>query len=423
MFSMEKNNNTSWKDKVETLGFRRNQLGNTLQIRHYSPKHMAEFKQILGVPEGAFKSTDSNEMSETTKLFAMNLHDDKQKTVVRDRLIMPILLGKRSLITTNNNEDRESMDEFLNDFVQGMGVDAYAAQSLDITKDNPLIINSSTSVAIFDKITIKSGGYIEISVPCSFQCNTMEVKYDGTASPKEYHILVTGQAGKNGEDGSSRPADLGKTPPALSTAKNGANGVDGTEGKCDCCHGVPKEDGTVGGNGENGAAGVPGSDGVKGSNGPQVFISIGELINDLTIYNSGGKGGDGGKGESGGNGGNGGNGGASKTCCAFYTKGGDGGNGANGGNGASGGNGANSGNGGEVSVSYKSTVGAHINTHCLRGSGGKGGSGGLAGAGGRGGNSGGRGSKPGNNGQPGTNGQSGKDGLEGNIGEINVIKK
>jgi hypothetical protein len=273
-----------------------------------------------------------------------------------------------------------------------------AAPDIEVTAANPLIINTAYSITDYGVVTLKDGGYIEISVPASFKCERLVKLAGGGGATADF--IITGVTGSAGEAGADQP-----------TAGPGNNG---SGGQCDSCGGIVKSDGT---NGTNGHAGLPGGDGRNagnGANAPDVNIDIGELQGRLVVLNTGGAGGDGGRGGNGGTGGNGGNGGSDVKCGATYGDGGNGGNGGDGGNGGNGATGGNGGNGGFVTVKYRPAGDSSVNKQDVGGSGGRAGDPGAGGHGGSGGASGGRGASPGG---PGTNGKPGVPGQPGQSGQ------
>ena len=275
--------------------------------------------------------------------------------------------------------------------------EAQVAQDITVTASNPLIINSNTTVTAYGVVTIKDGGYIQISVLCHFQAVTLLKESTSGASPgKGYDFLILGSNGNRGSDGAQ-----------------GTAGKDGTEGaalvvKC-AGDDIPGSPGGKGNNGGNGNDGLPGGD---GGNSPSVVITIQkDLQATISVLNQGGDGGNGSNGGNGGKGGKGGKGGYEGHCGAYLEKGGNGGNGGTGGTG---------GNGGNSIITFKSNNGSTVLTTNGQARGGQGSTGGSAGEGGEGGASGGRGAKPGDPGSSGTS--AGTNGHQGNLGGSGTIE-
>ncbi|MCW2479354.1 hypothetical protein [Candidatus Symbiopectobacterium sp. NZEC135] len=295
-------------------------------------------------------------------------------------------------------------DNFGNSFLYR----AYVAENIVVTASKPLIINSTSSVTVYGVVTLKDGGYIEISVPCHFQCSRLE-KVQGGSQSTAYDISVIGKAGDNG----SGP---GK-------ADNGISGGNGDNAKCNC-NVATNHPGTAGADGKDGKPGSSATDGKKGGDGPIVTLTIDDLASSISLLNRGGNGGLGGTGGAGGDGGTGGNGGKSDDCAAYHESGGNGGNGGNGGINGNGGNGGNGGDASTVTVIYSSTNGSEILPVNQNAQGGAAGLSGQVGAGGKAGTGGGDGAKDGNPGNPGE--KKGADGHAGNPGAkgaINLKKK
>lgn len=213
-----------------------------------------------------------------------------------------------------------------------------------ITREAPLVIKDPYAQMHYGTVAMAMGAYIEIRAGVRFQIEKLimadEVSESGTGKTEDpmlddkeqprqwrHHIIVTGEAGRNGE-----------------------NGRDGTE---------------WGGSGENGLS-APG----PGGDAPQNFtLTIRELGFDLAVLSTGGAGG------SGGNGGNGSNGydGTSES-----DPGGAGGDGGSGGNGGNGGNAA-----ALLTIQYASSKGCIVSAECAAAEGGNGGRGGIQGRNGK----------------------------------------
>src|SRR5581483_7845644 len=124
----------------------------------------------------------------------------------------------------------------------------YAAPDITVTPENPLIIDSTQSVVVYGRVTIVAGGYIEISVPCHFQCQVLEkVSQDGVASGAAYDFILRGKNGQTGKEGE--------------TGATGTKGGNGANAQCDQAGGCVKTDGKPGGNGGNASNGNDGYDG------------------------------------------------------------------------------------------------------------------------------------------------------------------
>jgi hypothetical protein len=268
----------------------------------------------------------------------------------------------------------------------------YQAPDIQVTALNPLIINRNSSVTNFGVVTIKDGGYIDISVDCNFTCDVLQ-KIAGGNTGAPYDLSIHGTHGGAGDTPAAKPA--------------GQTGDGGSNAECSCCGGDVAHGSTNGGNGVSGADGDSASNGHNGLNGPTVYVSIGNLIGTLTVAAAGGTGGRGGSGGTGGAGGTGGVGGNGETCGAFHPDGAVGGVGGNGGNGGAAADGGDAGNGGMTTINYTaSNPSSRVVASNLAAPGGRkgdAGTGGGAGAGGAGGSGG------GSQGAPGTKGNNGSD--------------
>jgi len=282
--------------------------------------------------------------------------------------------------------------------------EAQVAQDITVTAENPLIINSNTSITAYGVVTIKDGGFIQISVPCHFQAVTLYKEQGDTLPQGTHDFLIAGRDGTPGANGQQ--------------GITGIAGAAGTPGQAHCTYANCKN-GTAGGTGGNGGDGLAGSPGSDGGNSQQVVITIHDLCSDISVLNQGGQGGVGGNGGNGGNGGSGGNGGADDTCGTATVNGGNGGNGGIGAKGANGGKGGNGGSGGTSTIYCSTNNGSKVMCTNGQATGGTGGNGGMAGNGGNGGSSGGRGAIPGNPGSSGAS--SGSNGPQGNYGDSGVI--
>lgn len=281
----------------------------------------------------------------------------------------------------------------------------YLAPDIVITAANPLIISSASAVTNFGVVTIKDGGYIDISTDCQFVCDQL-IKIPGGSSPADADIVV------HGKDGVS-----GLSPDTKSQANKGD---DGSGASCDCCGGTVAHHASPGGNGADGLDGKGAGDGEHAVKfGPNVTILINKLSSTVSIAQRGGTGGNGGDGAHGQQGGNGGKGGDGTTCGAYKPDGAKGGTGGAGGGGGASGSGGNAGSGGQLSVHYSPetasnrVIASNSSSYGGRkGHPGSGGSGGMGGAGGdRGGSQGGNGSKGAGGSDLGMNGQDGERGV------------
>lgn len=387
----------NWTQKVKELG-----LDPEDHLKGYPyrivTKSLEQYKNLFSIPGNFFSKTGNNilEPSELKK-------DIEKMSLLRLRgYIIDHIMGKRTI-------KDEELIKAIEKKVKYFSLDVIASPDILVTAQNPLIISSNSSVTIYGKVTIEPGGYIKITVPCHFQCNTL-VKSQGNASNPEYYaydVLITGIDGIDASNGSP--------------GYNGYNGSPGSDAECDCCGGTVAHDSTPGG---DGGPGTPGNDaqsnGGKGGDGPPVLFTITSLQSSITLCNQGGRGGNGGHGGNGGNGGSGGKGGNGRNCAAFNPGGASGGNGGNGNNGGNGSNGGNGGKGGIVTVKYdEAAPPAQIiaaNLHAPGGNAGMGGHVGQGGQGGQGGSNGGSQGKPGDNGS--AAGQNGQAGQQGDLGTI-----
>ena len=274
------------------------------------------------------------------------------------------------------------------------------AADITITAAQPLIINNTGVLTVYDNVTIQDGGFIRITAPATFTCNNLTKIQSGGDTSFDVSIL-----GINGT-----PATAGTSPAAPGP------GASGGDAHCDCCHGSVSSGSSPGQPGATGAAGGDAmQDATPGGNGPIVNFSVtSTLTGTLSFLNQGGTGGAGGAGGNGAQGGQGGTGGNGTTCGAFHPGGSDGGAGGQGGNGGNGSNGADGGNGGTLTITVPGAAVKSIlvtNGVAPGGVAGLGGAPGLGGAGGLGGDDGGT---PGNPGALGTakglNGQAGQPG-------------
>jgi hypothetical protein len=281
-----------------------------------------------------------------------------------------------------------------------------AAPDIVITAQNPLIINSPNTITIYNNVTLKDGGYIKISVPCSFQCETFtKIPGGSSAGAPAYDISVLGNDGKIG--------DSGANPTQPKQANSGSNA------ECDCCGGIVAHDATPGEPGYPGPSGGDASTpGKTAENSPDALFTVfTDLKNFISFVNVGGNGGAGGNGGTGAQGGQGGNGGNGTTCGAYHPDGANGGKGGKGGNGGNASNGGNGGNGGNLNIKVPQSQTTNVSVTLAISSGGnKGARGfkGLGGPGGKGGSSGGSSGPQGDSGDSdGLDGQSGQPGSKG----------
>jgi len=282
-----------------------------------------------------------------------------------------------------------------------------AAPDIVVTAQNPLVINNNSTVTNFGKVTLKDGGYIDISVDCHFVCQTLE-KIQGGSSPATNDITI------HGKD-TSQPS----TPETPTQTKAGDPG---SNAECDCCGGTVAHSSSGGGEGKPGTDGANGNDADDAGHGPTVIIDISQLNGSVTLLSRGGNGGNGGNGGQGGLGGNGGKGGDGTTCGAYHPGGSNGGKGGLGGNGGASATGGRGGDGGRVTVNYTAADG---NSTIVASNGpGRGGNKGAPGAAGQGGNGGPGGSHGGSQGSPGDPGSQGADpgrrGTDGRAGSLTV---
>ena len=293
-------------------------------------------------------------------------------------------------------EDRETIAA-LEKRVGRFYVWVMAAPDITITAQNPLIINSTGVITVYNNVRIESGGYIKITVPCKFECQTLEkIQGSGTSA---FDVFSVGVDGTNDTAGNS--------PAQPTQAQAGSNAA------CDCCGGTVAHNATNGQPGTNGNNGgdAPGSS-TPGGFGPTVYFTVHEaLTGTLSFLNQGGTGGSGGAGGKGAQGGKGGNGGNGTTCGAYHPDGATGGTGGKGGNGGNGSNGKDGGNGGTLTITVPNAAAGNVLVTNGQAPGGGKGTRGFLGLGGPGGDAGGSGGSPG---QPGAKGDS--DGLDGQSG-------
>ena len=279
-------------------------------------------------------------------------------------------------------------------------MDVYALPDITVTAEKPLIISDSFSVTNYGIVTMKSGGYIKIMVPCQFSCQVLMKESGEVSSDGKYDVYVTGKDGVAGIAGDSGIA--------------GNNGGSGANAQCNCSTADQKAGN--GGNGSPGNDGKSGENGKDGSDAQFAGITIKDLQSNISVLNQGGNGGSGGNGGNGGSGGNGGKGGKDDKCNGSFEPAGNGGNGANGGNGGNGGNGANGGDGAHVIINFSSTNESKVVAVNGNASGGfscESGTGGKAGTAGESGGKGGSSGLPGNKGNNGENGRKGNEGSKG----------
>jgi hypothetical protein len=282
-----------------------------------------------------------------------------------------------------------------------------AAPDIVITGANPLLINSTGTITIYNTVTIKDGGYIKITVPCKFECQTLTKEQTGGTSP--YDVFVVGIDGANDTKG--------PTPPIPPPAANGQNA------ECDCCGGAVKHHATPGAPGTDGGSGGDAMGYAKpGQPGPEVYFFIDSaLTGTVSFLNQGGTGGAGATGGYGAQGGQGGKGGNGTTCGAFYPDGANGGPGGKGGNGGNGSDGRDGGAGGTLTIRVPEAQRTNILVTNGNAPGGAKGSRGLKGVGGQGGAGGSHGGSAGPDGKPGdTDGLDGRPGAPGTKGKTTI---
>lgn len=272
---------------------------------------------------------------------------------------------------------------------------AAAAPNITVTGSSPLIISNSGVNTHYGTVTIKDGGYIEITATCSFLCDALIKEAGGTAPGREADIVIhatdggVGAAGANGHPGT--------------------NGKNGGNAECDCCGGTVAHSATAGGPGTDGGDASPGNQGGNGGWPITVNMSLGKITGSVTLLSRGANGGKGGDGGQGGQGGNGGKGGDGRTCGAYHPSGKNGGAAGNGGNGGNNGSGGNATNGGTVTVTFDEAGTGSGGSLTPQNSGGTGGAKGSVGQAGSAGTPGAGGSHGGTSGSGGTQGQPGND--------------
>ena len=341
-----------------------------------------------------FSNSAEAPLSQLTALDIPNAPDIKVRAA-----IVGYLSGQLRL----NQETQEAIDERF----PCIPLHVFQGQNIDVTADKPLIISSTSAVTNFGVVTIKDGGYIDISIDCQFVCDEL-VKIPGGSSKAAADIVVHG---KNGTDGIS-PA----------TAQQAGKGDDGPGAACDCCGGIVAHYAGIGGDGAPGLDGVGASGGGNAAKyGPRVSILINKLCSPISIIQQGGNGGKGGDGANGQQGGNGGKGGDGTTCGAYQPDGAKGGAGGNGGGGGASASGGNGGAGGNLTVQYVAASGELILGNNYGGIGGVKGQPGNGGSGGMGGAGGARGGVQGNNGgKGGVGADNGNDGSDGDRGTFTI---
>lgn len=232
-----------------------------------------------------------------------------------------------------------------------------------VSRECPLILDSTASPSCFGTMALEKGAYVEISATMNISIDLLK-----RADEEDLKNAIREFTGKVREN---PKFDFYVTGADGAVGKDGENGKDGEE------------------SGDHGCPGQPGSVGKRGGDAPQITIEIKEIQDsDFSLLNVGGKGGDGGKGGRGGNG--------RKSSGA----GGDGGDGGNGGNGGNGGDGA------DLIVKYPENSQYSINAVDKVARPGEGGICGTPGMGGSGNPSG----KPGKTASPGVIGVSGMQG-------------
>jgi len=281
-----------------------------------------------------------------------------------------------------------------------------AAPNRVCTAKDPIIVNSGNEITNYNEITIKDGGYIEITTACKFEAQVI-TKIQGGAAGRKYDVYIVGKPGRDAKDGVN--------PPAAGQA------IAGKDAKCDCCGGAPERKATDGAPGKPGTNGFDAThDATVGEEGPNVYFFIHESFNGsggLTFLNQGGNGGNGGRGGNGAIGQQGGNGGNGIRCGGITATGGTGGTGGRGGGGGNGSNGKNGGNGGTLEVWVPDPVFSDIIVTNGRAPGGLAGAKGRYGIGGEGGKGGNYGGKHGERGLDGpSDGDPGRPGEPGEKG-------
>lgn len=378
-----------WRDRMTSLGLDPDRDG----VDHRILKHtgsLEEYKRWCAFPENAACGSNDVKAEKIATIPEALMRRYVSQHVTNDRLIT----DPAAVAAIEQRVGRFYL------FVQ-------AAPNRDVTGKDPLVINSSGVLTVYNTVTIKEGGFIRITIPCKFECQTLTKVQDGGSSP--YDVFVVGLDGT--DDGS------GNSPSQPTQTAKGSNA------QCDCCGG------SVAHAAQDGSPGTPGGSGTdapgnasEGQPGPEVYFYVQAQLNGaISFLNRGGRGGNGGSGGTGSRGGQGGDGGDGRTCGAYQPDGKQGGKGGKGGNGGNGSNGMNGGAGAKLSIFVPNDATTSVLVMNEQAAGGKRGLRGFKGEGGPGGNAGANGGSTGPLGDPGdTDGNDGSPGTQGPKGSTTL---
>jgi hypothetical protein len=98
--------------------------------------------------------------------------------------------------------DQHVLDEIAERFKE-FYFEAIAAPDITVDKDHPLIINTTGTLANYGTVTVVPGGYIQISVDCSFTAVRMvkSAPSRSAAGDAAHDIIITADPGRDGNAG------------------------------------------------------------------------------------------------------------------------------------------------------------------------------------------------------------------------------
>jgi len=389
---------SEWRKRVEALGLNPDRDANGFEVI-VTTNSLEEYKRWFDIPQPPNVATSTLTPARVAK----------SPPALLQRHITDYITGESAILDA---EVIEALDQRVGYYFAHVSAQAKRI----VTKEDPLLITSNTAIREFDEIEIRDGGYIKITVPCSFHCNVLTKTFSSKASSvagqadQMYDVLVVGRSGAHAKDGNS------PQPPAEARAGDGA--------KCDCPNGGfighPASNGSPGiDGGKGGDATAPGED---GEDAPIVFFTVAkDLPKSISFLMQGGNGGTGGDGGNGAKGGKGGAGGAGIKCGVHFAQGALGGRGGKGGNGGNGSKGGDGGDGGKLTILVPDHQKGNVIVTVGAAPGGAKGNRGIRGKGGDGGNAGPNGGQPGENGPPGdSDGQDYQPGKPGEKGSATV---
>src|ERR1043166_893842 len=100
-----------------------------------------------------------------------------------------------------------------------------AAPDITITAQDPLLINNTGVITIYNNVTIRDGGFIRITLPTKFECQNL-TKVQGGGGESQFDVFSVGRDGGNSQEGTT------SGPPGKAD--------NGKKAECDCCGGAVK---------------------------------------------------------------------------------------------------------------------------------------------------------------------------------------